>query len=283
MAHSETITIVTDSSAGLPTSVARAYGITVAPIYIQVGGQSFRENVDISTEEFYRMLDGKTIPVTSSPPPGEFAKVYRSLAKCATHILSIHITAKASATCQAARLAAESISGATVRVYDSQTLSMGTGFLAIEAAKAAREGLGIQEIIARLNQLRDRIVAYGAIPTLEYLRRSGRVTHGQALLASLLSIKPVLEIKDGEVRVVDRVRSYQRALERMLELASSRVGQLPARVAVMHANCLEGAKKFAEAVVKKINVEDLFIGEVGATLAAHGGPGLIGIALYPVL
>lgn len=282
MERGQTVCVVTDSSSGLTKDMETASGINVVPLWVQLGNESFREGVDISAQEFYGKLDGQTMPVTSAPAPGEFVRIYKSLAKKASDILSIHITAKGSSTCQTARLAAQSVPEARVTVYDSQTISMGTGFLAMEAARAAQDGLKLEEILARLDKLKAKIRVYAAIPTLEYLRRSGRVTQGQALLASLLSIKPVLEVIEGEVRIVDRVRTYPRALERMLELACDAVGSLPARVAVMHTNCFEGARKFADAVAKRIKVEDLFIGEAGAALAVHGGPGLVGIALYPV-
>lgn len=167
-----------------------------------------------------------------------------------------------------------------VSVYDSKAFSMGIGFIAIEAAKSAMQGLSKEQIISRLDSLRDRIYTYVAIPTLKYLQKSGRVRQGQAILASLLSIKPVLEIRDGMVKVVDHVRTYGGALGRVLELAHKTAGNVPTVVAVMHANARAEAEKFANLVRKRLNVKEMFIGEVGPILAVHGGPGLIGIVLY---
>ena len=274
--------VVTDSAASIPRQMQEQYGVSVVPIWIQVSDRTYREREDISTEEFYGMMQGEQIPCTSSPPPGEFVKVYRQLAARFKEILSIHITAKASATYQAAKMAAESIHEAKVTVYDSGTVSMGTGFMVLEAAKAALGGLKVEEIIPKLDAIKDRVHAFVAIPTLQYLRKSGRVSQGQSILGSILSVKLVLELKDGILRVVDKVRRYPRALERVVELASSAVGGAPSRVAVMHANCPDEALRLCERVRERINVKELVVGDVGAALAVHGGPGMTGIILYPV-
>lgn len=276
------VEIVTDSASSLPPGTAEKHGISVVPISVQIGDRSYREGVDLSPEAFYASLDGPQMPKTSSPPPNEFIQVYRYLARRAKDIISIHITSDGSATCQVAALAAESVPEADITVYDSMAVSMGVGFLAIEAAKAALQGFRKDEILNKLDSLRARMRTFVAIPTLKYLRRSGRVRQGQAILASLLSIKPVLEVKDGMVKVVGHVRTFPSALSRILDLASNAAGSLPAVVAVMHANARAQAEAVAEAVRKRLNVRELVIGDAGTALAVHGGPGMIGIVLYTV-
>ncbi|HHT85831.1 MAG TPA: DegV family protein [Firmicutes bacterium] len=276
------VKVVTDSSSGLPKELEKQYEITVVPIPIQIGEESYKENVNLPADEFYRLLDGQVMPKTSSPSPGDFVEVYSQLASAASGIISIHVTAKGSGTCQSARVAADSVAERVdVHVYDSNTVSMGTGFLSIEAAKAALEGLTLDQIRDRLDAFRDKIRAFVALPTLKYLQRSGRLSHGQAIFGSLLSIKPVIEIKDGILEVVDKVRSYPRALERVAELAAGAVSKLPARVAVMHGNSYEEAVKFAEQLKERVKISQLIISEVGASLAVHGGPGMIGVVLLP--
>lgn len=276
------IRVVTDSASGLPGNALKEYRISVVPIPIQVGGESFKEGVDLSPEEFYKHLDGSVMPTTSSPSPGDFIQVYRELTERADEIISIHVTAKGSGTCQSARVAADALSKEIrVCVYDSNTVSMGVGFLAIEAARAALEGLSLGQIIERLDNLKSRIKAFVAIPTLKYLKKSGRLSQGQAIFGSILSIKPVIEVKDGLLKVVDKARSYPRALERVAELAQNAVSTLPSRVAVMHANSYEEALKFSEYLKRRVNIEQLIIGEVGVSLALHGGPGMIGAVLVP--
>jgi DegV family protein with EDD domain len=225
-------------------------------------------------------MDGPVMPTTSSPYPSDFVDVYGRLSKRVRDIISIHITADGSATCQVAAMAAQLVPQADVTVYDSKGVSMGIGFLAIEAAKAAVQGLSKEEIIARLDSIRSRMHTYVAIPTLKYLQRSGRVRRGQAILASILSIKPVLEIKDGMVKVVDHVRTFSAAVNRILDLASSAAGNVPSVVAVMHANARSQAEGLAERVRARLNVKDVVVGEAGPALAVHGGPGMIGIVLY---
>lgn len=276
----KTVEVVSDSAASLTREMLLKHEISVVPIWLQIGEQSFKEGVDITVEEFYRRLDGPDMPSTSSPPPSEFMDIYRNLARKAKDILSVHVTAKGSSTCQVAALAAESVPEASVTVYDSGTVSMGIGFLALEAAKGALQGLSKDEIVAKLDSIKSRIYAFVAIPTLKYLRKSGRVSRGKAMLASLLSIKPVLEIKDGVISVVDQVRTFSKALTRVLELAHNVVGNRPAIVAVMHANAPETAKTFASQVKKKLNIKEMTVGEAGPALAIHGGPGMIGIVLY---
>ena len=272
--------IVTDSASSLTEAMSAEHGISVVPISVQIGDKSYKDGVDLTPEVFYASLDGPYMPMTSSPTPREFIQVYRKLAERAKKIISIHITSDGSATCQVAAVAARSVPEVDVTVYDSKGVSMGVGFLAIEAAKAAIQGLRKEEILEKLDSLRDRMHTFVAIPTLKYLQKSGRVRQGQAILASLLSIKPVLEVKDGAIRVAAQVRTFSNAVSRMLDFAAAAAGNLPAVVAVMHANARAQAEAVAESVKKRLNVKELFIGEAGPALAVHGGPGMVGIVLY---
>ncbi len=274
------VAIVTDSASSLPEELRVENGITTVPIWVQIGDESLKDGVDLTNDELYERLDGPLMPSTSAPPPSEFIEVYRTLAKKMKDIISVHIMSQGSATCEVASLAAESVPEANVTVYDSGSVSMGVGFLALEAARCALRGLKKEEILVKLDYIKSRLYAFAAIPTLKYLRRSGRVSRGKAALASLLSIKPVLEIKDGVISVVDQVRTFPRALDRILELAHNVAGRKPAVVAVMHANAPDAAREFAAQVRKRLNVKDMVVGEAGPVLACHGGPGLIGIVLY---
>lgn len=274
------VEIVTDSAASLDEDSRRKHEISVVPLWVQIGDEAFKDGVDLTPQKFYGSLDGPEMPTTSSPAPSDFIQVYRELAKKAKDIISIHLTADGSATCQVAAMAAASVPEADVAVYDSRGVSMGIGFLALEAAKAAMQGLRKDEILSLLDSLRSRIHTFVAIPTLKYLQRSGRVRQGQAALASLLSIKPVLEVRDGAVKVVDHVRTFSRAVARMVDLAAGAAGNLPTVAAVMHANAAAEAQAVAERLRQRLDVRELIIGEAGPVLAVHGGPGLVGIVLY---
>ncbi len=274
------VEIVTDSAASLTEDMRREHGISVVPIWVQIGSQAYKDGVDLPPDRFYAEMEGPQMPTTSSPSPNDFVEVYRSLAKKARDIISIHITADGSATCQVASIAAQSVPDARVTVYDSKAVSMGVGFMALEAAKAAAQGLSREEILLKLDSIRSRMHTFVAIPTLKYLRKSGRVRKGQAILASILSIKPVLEVKDGMVRVVDHVRSFSSAINRILDLASGVAGNMPTVVAIMHANARARAEALSATVCRRLNVQEIVIGEAGPALAVHGGPGMIGIVLY---
>ena len=276
----ERVEIVTDSASSITEAMGAEHGISIVPISVQIGDRSYKDGVDLTPDIFYSSLDGPDMPMTSSPTPRDFIQVYRKLAERARKIISVHITSDGSATCQVAALAAKSVPEVEVTVYDSKGVSMGVGFLAIEAAKAAMQGLRKEEILEKLDALRERMHTFVAIPTLKYLQRSGRVRQGQAILASLLSIKPVLEVKDGAVRVAAHVRTFSAAVAKMLDLASSAAGNLPTVVAVMHANAKAQADAVAELVKKRLNVKELIIGEAGPALAVHGGPGMVGIVFY---
>lgn len=276
----KSVEIVTDSAASLTDEMRQKHEIAVVPIWVQIGGRAYKDGVDLPPDHFYASMDGPDMPTTSSPSPNEFVQVYREAARRARDIISIHVTADGSATCQVAAIAAESVPEASITVYDSKGVSMGIGFLAIEAAKAAMQGLRKDEIIARLDSLRSSMHTFVAIPTLKYLLKSGRVRRGQAILASILSIKPVLEVKDGMVKVVDHVRTFSNAVNRILDLAAGAAGNVPSVVAIMHANARAQAEALAVRVRARLNVKDVMIGEAGPALAVHGGPGMIGIIMY---
>lgn len=273
--------IVTDSASGLYDYPLKDRLISVVPISICIGDKNYKDGVDLPVQEFYKKLTGKIMPKTSSPPPIDFVAAYRKMAEKVDSIISIHVTKDGSATCDAAYLAAKLSPGVDVTVYDSKAVSMGVGFMALEAEKYARNGLGKEEILEKLDSIRDGLKTVVAIPTLSYLQRSGRVRKGQAVLASLLCIKPVLEIKDGMLKVSDTVRTFQNALGKILDLASDSAGNIPVTIAVMHANVKEEAEKFAEKVKERLNTKNIYVGEVGPALAIHGGPGMIGIVFYP--
>ena len=276
------IAIVTDGAASVPAEVLQKYDIASVPLWIQLGEKSYKQDVDIDNAGFYGLLEGDAMPTTSSPAPTDFIETYKRLAKKAKHIISVHIDGQSSATCQVARIASQAVKDLVkVHVYDSKAVTMGIGFLALEAARAAKEGLKADEIICKLDSIRKRIRTFVAVPTLKYLAKSGRVRKGQAILASILSIKPILEIGDGEIGVAEHVRSFTKAVTRTLELAQRSVGNLPSMVAIMHTNAPELAQAFAEKVRAKINVKELLIGEAGPILGVHSGPGVVGIVLYP--
>ncbi|MFZ5924370.1 MAG: DegV family protein, partial [Bacillota bacterium] len=228
------IAIVTDSGASLPQELIEEYDVTIVPLGIQFGSDTYRDGIDITREEFYERLNGPDVPCTSQPAPAEFISIYRKLLERAKTIISIHITSTGSGTYQVANLAKASFPDADIEVVDSLSASMGTGFMVLAAAEAVRGGKTKEEILRILTELRSRISAYAVINSVRHLLKSGRIHKGQALIASLLSIKPLVSVKEGVVEVVDRVRTYQAALERLVELTRDAARDSRVRVSVVH-------------------------------------------------
>lgn len=276
------IAIVTDSSASLPQELVDKYDVTVVPMQIQFDNEAYRDGVDITREEFYRKLDGPVMPSTSQPAPSDFIHAYEKLLDRFKTIISIHITADGSGTCQVANIAKARFPGADIEVFDSESASMGIGFLVQEAAEAILSGKTKEEILRLLTELRPRIRSYAMIDSIRHLLKSGRVRAGQALIASLLSVKPLISIKQGVVVVVDRVRTRRAALDRLVELTLEAVGNNPkSRLAVVHGNVLGEANRLCERLRPLVGCKEIIVTDIGPALAIHGGPGIIGVVCLP--
>lgn len=271
------VRIVTDSAASLPPDLAAAEKVAIMPLNVQIGMESFQDGVDLKTEEFYARMAQGALPTTSQPAPGAIAEFYRRLKKEADQIISVHVMGKASGTVGAATLAATLCPDQDITVFDSETLSMAEGFLALVAARAAALGKAKEEILAKLDSARQQVHIFAALPSVAHLVRSGRVTKGQGLLASLLAIKPILSLTGGAVEVTDKVRTFPRALERVAELMEQAVGQRRVRLAIVHTNALEEARAWFETIRDRFNIVDFLITEAGPVFAVHAGPGVIGL------
>jgi len=276
------IKIVVDSCCDLPKAIQERFDIKVVPVNVHIGKRSYEDGVEMSREDLYRKMKEGIIPTTSQPSPGKFFEAYRELAKKASTILSIHITSKLSGTYQSAKLARSMLPEVDIRVVDSLSASMGAGFLALAAAKAAEAGKTVQEILAIIEGIKARMNVFATVATLKYLQLSGRVSRLQESFASLLDVKPILAIQDGLVEAVGRVRTRAKSLDRLLELTKEAVGEAEAiSVAVAHAYVPEEAQRLRERIEAIFKCREIFTVEVTPALAALGGPGLIGVVSYP--
>lgn len=271
------IAIVTDSAASVPPELAREVGLEIVPMGIQIGNQFLREGIDMTTEEFYRQLEEKENITTSQPSPGDFLDVYNRLVSKAKEIISIHVTSKQSGTVRVAELLKEHIP-VRITVVDSESASMGQGFIALAAARAALLGKSREEILEIIKRAKEKVAVFVAVPTMKYLARSGKVSRLQAMVASLLTIKPILGVKDGLVQAIDKKRSYEQALQRLIDLVEERFPTEKLTIAVLHSNALTMAEDFKEKVKARLRSAQVFIAEMGASLAVHGGQGMLGIA-----
>ncbi len=268
------IKVITDGASSLPRFLTEKLDIGAVNIPVTCEG---REISTDTMDEFYNVLEQGEMPKTSAPAPGDFLQKFQETLQEYDTIISIHISGKVSATYQSACLAREMLPEEDIHVIDSNNISMATGFMVLTAARKVIEGCSVEEIKEQVENLQNRVGGMVVLPTLKYLARSGRVSQIQALLGNLLSVKPILIINSGEVKVIDKTRSVGGSLNRMIELAQKRLGKSSLQVAVIHSNAMEKASKFVDRVRENFNCSDVFISEMGPGLAVHGGPTMIGL------
>jgi DegV family protein with EDD domain len=273
-----TVRIVTDSTCDLPAETIAQYGIYVAPLYINVGDKGYLDGIDITREEFYRQLPNFPVhPTTAVPSPLKFRALYNALAdEGATEILSIHISMSLSAVMDVASLAAKEMTSVPVTVFDSQQLSMGTGFQVVMAAKMAAAGCSVKEILAVLNQQIQRSHVFAALDTLEFLKRSGRMNKYIAGLGSLLQIKPILTMYNGKPGT-ERTRTRERAVKRLLEMLEA-VGSLES-VAIVHTHAPERVAELHSLAAHLLPSSNVLTAEITPVIGSHIGPGAVGFAV----
>ncbi len=279
------VKIVTDSTSDLTSETASELGITVVPLNIhfgtEIGTETYRDGVDLKAEDFYRKLEqSKNLPTTSAPAPGTFAEVYDKLAKETDEILAITISSKLSATYKAAVDGKELMkSQARLEVIDSLSAMVGLGLIVIAAAKAAKAGASLNEVIEVVRSSMGRVDFRLAFDTLEYLRKGGRIGTAQAFLGSALKLNPILTIKDGVTEGVIRVRSRAKAIDYLGDFVMS----FPdvEEVAIEDATTPDEAKILAERLYSKFPRERIYWMKVGPVIGTHVGPHVIGVGVLP--
>ncbi len=275
-----TTRIVTDSTCDIPPETAEQYGIIVVPAYINIGEQSYLDGVDLTRARFYEQLPGYKIPpTTAAPASGSFAESYKQLANAgATEIISIHVATSLSGVLNSARLGAEMVEDIIpVTMFDSMQLSMGLGLQAITAAIAANKGKTTTEIIPMLEERRGRTHVFAQLDTLEFLRRSGRVNWAEFGIGTLLQIKPLIHVHNGEVKMRDKIRTSKRAMNQMIQYAAE-LGPLES-IALLHTHAIDKLDMFRQQTrhLYPSNGEPLAV-EVTPAIGAHVGPGGLGLA-----
>jgi DegV family protein with EDD domain len=271
------VCVVTDSTADIPEPLANELGIVVVPCHVHFGQESFLDGVDLTREQFHaRLASGALLPTTSPPPVGVFAQVYEQLARQTDQIISVHPASNLSTLYNAARLAAEMVSKASIRLIDSTQASMGTGWLAILAARAAQLGQGMDKIVTMLLDAIPRLRLVAMIDDLHFMYRSGRVGWAQALLGSFLHVKPLVMLKSGRVDLLEKVRTRAKAIERLVAITAG-LGTLQ-EVAVLHANALKDAENAADLLAARLTQRRALVAEAGVTMTTHAGPRAVAFA-----
>jgi len=270
------VRIVTDSACDLPQELADELGIEIVPLKIRFGEEEFVDRTELSTDDFWRRSAGSSVlPETAAPPPGAFEEAFRRLAsEGAEGIVSINLSSALSATFQSAEVAAKAVADAVpVRVVDSRSLTMGLGMMCVEAARTAEAGKGIEDVAGVAEDLSTRTKVYGALDTLDNLRKGGRIGGAQAFFGSLLSIKPIIEVSNGVVEPEAKQRTRAKALAYLVDKVKAE--PVVENLAVMHADCPD-VDQFVERL-RPYYEGEIIVGQIGPVIGTHGGRGTIGV------
>ena len=269
------VRIVTDSACDLPQELADELGIEIVPLKIRFGEEEFVDRKELSTDDFWRRSAASSVlPETAAPPPGAFEEVFRRLAsEGADGIVSINLSGALSATIQSAEIAAKAVGDIPVRVIDSRSITMGLGMMCVEAARTAVAGKGIEDVAGVAEDLSTRTKVYGALDTLDNLRKGGRIGGAQAFFGSLLSIKPIIEVSNGVVEAEAKQRTRAKALAYLVDKVKAE--SVVENLAVMHADCPD-VDQFVERLRPYYDGE-IIVGQIGPVIGTHGGRGTIGV------
>ena len=273
-----TVKVITDSTADLPPALAEELGITVVPLNVHFGTEVYRDGVEITADEFYRRLvTASRLPTTSQPTPGDFLSAYDEMGQTTDEIISVHISAKLSGTMNSATQAREEYGGESrIEIIDSLQGSMGLGMLAIAAAEAARRGGSLDDVVTETRAAIPKVGFMGLVDTLEYLEKGGRIGKAQAFMGSLLRIKPLLTIRDGEAHPLERARTRAKGVDRMCELVQA---EMPLKdLAVVYTTTPDEARALAQRLQSFLPQGEVILSQVGPVVGTYLGPGVLGVA-----
>ena len=276
------IAVVTDSTTYMPPELVKKYNISVAPQVLIWGDQTYKDGVDIESGEFFtRLKTAKVMPTTSQVAVISFQEIFQALVDLGYEVLALLVSSKLSGTVQSAMQARDLMSSARekVNVVDSQSVAMALGFQVLAVARALEDGASLKDAIALAEKSYQYTGVFFAVDTLEFLHRGGRIGSAQRFLGTMLNMKPILAIQDGRVEGIERIRTKNKAQDRVLELTIEKVaGRTPVRLATLHANAAEDAKALLARAEQALNPVESIFTEVSPTVGTHAGPGTVGLA-----
>jgi DegV family protein with EDD domain len=283
MSDSRQVTIVTDSTADLPPELVARHGIHVVAQNVIWGGQTYRDRIDMDSPAFYaRLRSDPEFPKTSQPSVGAFQEVWRAAAGPERRpILSVHVSGSLSGTVATAETAREQMADYPIEIIDSRSVSLALGYAVLAAARLASAGHSPADCAAAVRAITPHMQMFFMVDTLEYLHRGGRIGGATRLLGTMLNLKPLMQIIDGRVEPLERVRTRGKALEKMVETARARAGEQPVRLGVLHVAAAAEAARLAETLRGQLSVTELLEAEATPAIGAHVGPGMLGMVLYP--
>ncbi|XID95211.1 DegV family protein [Paenibacillaceae bacterium WGS1546] len=280
------VVLVTDSTADIPLETREKLGISMVPLKVNFGQESFLDNIELRPAQFYEKLIAFGKPATSSQPsPADFHEVYKKLTDEGHSVISVQLSGAMSGTYQSATIAKSMLDdGADVTVIDSRSASYGYGKIVVEAAEMAQSGASKEEVLAAIHRMRAELRLYFLVDTLEYLQKGGRIGKASAVLGSLLNIKPILSIDDeGVVYSFDKARGQKRAMARIAEVLEQDLKSKPVNLTLATTpGYTEGAAELAELLKSRLNVREYHESEIGPVIGAHAGPGTIGLFVFPL-
>jgi len=274
-----TVKIVTDSTADLPSQLVQQLGISVVPVYLRFGDEVYRDGVDIGGDEFYRKLvESPVHPSTSQPTPEDFASVYKELSKETDEIVSVHVSQKVSGTYNSALQGRELASiKSRVEVIDSFSVSMGLGLIVMAAARLAQAGASLQKVVEEIKSTIPQIHLLGVFDTLKYLARGGRISKAKASLGSMLNVKPLITMRDGELVLAGLARTRSKGIERLFELVEKALSIQ--ELAIVHSTTPDEASSLKERMASIFEGEQIHLVRLGPALGVHAGPSTLILAL----
>lgn len=276
---------MTDSTACIPPEEVRRHGIEVVPLHIIFGGRTFTDSLAEDSGDFYRLVRAPAErPTTAAPSPGMFVEAFARASRTHDQIVCITVSQQFSAMQDAARhamsMAAAESSGLEIRLVDSRNAAMAQGFVVLEAARAARAGAGVDEVVARATEMAERVSLVAMLDTLSYLARGGRVPRVAAWAAGMLQVKPIVRFSAADIRLAARTRTRSKARERLADVIAADAGGGAAHVAVHHADAAEDARWLAGTLQARLRIAELYVTEFTQVMAVHTGPGLLGAAFW---
>ena len=280
------VVVVTDSVSCLPRELVEKYGIRIVPISIIIDGKPYRDGIDITPSEVYKIVrENKTLPTTTSPSPGDFLSVYREIHReNASGIVCVTICSEISmmydSAVQAKQMAEEEMPGIVINVIDSRTAGGAEGFIALAAAEAAASGQDMARVCDAAEKMKPRVNMIAVLDTLEYLARAGRIPRAASWVTSMLKIKPILTFSQGGIKPLERARTKPKAVQRLIDIMKERMNSKPVRVNVMHANVPEEAEALRQRVEAEFNCIELFVADFAPTMGVQAGPGVLALAFY---
>ncbi len=274
--------IVTDSTSDIPSDLAEQYGIHVVPQILIMGDQTWRDQVDIDSPTFYKLLrTSPHFPSSSQPSVPDFERIFAELAQEADGIAAILVSDELSGTLNSARMAAESLPGVPIEIIDTRSVSMQLGFIVLAAARVAADGADLQTVAATARAMIGQVHVYFVVDTLEYLHRGGRIGAASRLVGTALNLKPILFIKDGIVQPLTKVRTRRKALETLLQVIDDQLAEAErVHMAVLHIDAPGEADHLAEQLEARYHPLSMLRTECGPVVGTHAGPGTVGVAFY---